>query len=104
MSRALKAGFVSKLGSGLGLGENIPTSIVNPKVHHFAVVRRIQLSTRQKLFVGGTSGLEPFSSLHPGYMCNLALILNHSSNWRFGYQSSCRGGSRTPLINLSGES
>ena len=100
MSRALKAGFVSRLGSGLGLGENIPTSIVNPKVHHFAVVRRIRLSTRRKMFVGGTSGLEPISSLHLRDMCNLALILNHKSNWRFGCQSSCRGGSRTLLISL----
>ena len=104
MSKALKAGCVLRLGSGLGLGENIPTSIVNPKVHHFAVVRRIRLSTRRKMFVGGTSGLEPISSLHPRDMCNLALILNHKSNWRFGCQSSCRGGSRTLLISLSARS
>ena len=101
LSRVLRAGCVSRLGSGLDLGRNIPTSTVNPEVRHFAIARRIQLSTRRKLTVGGTLGLKPILSLPPQDRSLFALILIHKSNWKFGCQSPYRGGSKTLLLSLS---
>ena len=101
LSKALRVGCVSRLGSGLDLGRNIPTSTVNLEVHHFAIARRIQWSTRRKLTVGGTLGLKPILSLPPVDRCLFALILIHKSNWKFGCQSPYRDGSKTLLLSLS---